>query len=550
MAPTQNLDLNMSLLGISDHTNRMNNGPVFSPDLDSTATPEAEEWQEGNEKNSLIVTENPKSIFILVDDDARERLADVVVSKGKKEIKKWLGHLPSAIRNSYDIKQISIRDARIINEKTGKKILTIDRDRIDKFIADDEILNRIHQLFDSKEISSKNYKEIGLSKQEFSNLRDEKGKTILKTTADKINEYFKKNPTKTFITEDEIIDLDGILQKALTEPLDNLKKSSPNVWVKIQRDHREELKQLNKTIQKKLKEAIGANRYTHFTTSQTRFLQIKDAMLIDRISNKEIFSTDFTTGTHANVYCQFTSKELSLFTKEVKKINESTEYQKILHSLKHSGRKRIQIDQAKNINLFFKQIVFNLESPLSEAIREAEAEIKKRYCVSSYSSWVPQSQLQMPVDLSSTWLPIQAWHITSIEDLIGQSLPNITGIEFLLYQMKHGYQTTIHIDIANKINEHFNQIVFDTAAIQEAAQASDTTKKRPFSDCHASQDSPPAKRQKVDEFNVEQNSSFLPYDTHTSPSATPLIEECSPADSSTNDEGNDYNREHWNDFLT
>ena len=292
---------------------------------------------------------------VFVDDTVRKKLK----LYGESKIKSWTGK-----GINLGAKTISVRDARMINEKAGVQVIDLNAEniKIDRFTIDDVIREQLENITNL----AKPCRELGFWAGELSDIKKGRSITIGKEHADAYNSYFERN----------VFDSKRIFQLALTEPIfEKEKKLSEHTWIAIEVEHRKELMLLpNK---KEIRRWIGG-RVSAVISEVQITITVKDAVLIHKISGKTIFTFNEEAVAKIPILPAHLDELESLIQKfDDERKNLDRTIRRKIHYFKSRNQKEVARELAEEINALVGKKVFDLKSILDQAVQEAEAEAEE-----------------------------------------------------------------------------------------------------------------------------------------------------------------------------
>jgi len=371
----------------------------LSMEVDEEET--VQEIRKTREISSEDTTAYATSTFVYIGPETRKKLAKAVQKHGQRNFRKWLGAYPVWLRDISKEQsketEISVWEARIIEQKAKKKIFDFDEENISRFVVNDEIRKQLGLLNGVTEMSFYDICDsLGIPVGQLERLMDGKSSSILKSDAEKFNEYFSKdNAYRKILKGEKLFDPGRILQRALAESIEEkkVKDRYEEFFIKIEDAHRGEFNPLNKS--KKQKESIkvalkelrmlfGGNKvykmFNPLCKKPIKTISIKEALKINQVARKKIFI--FNENSVASF--PLAASQLDLFKEVIEdNYNESTKECKKLRSIYlriiNDVRKTVRGEKAKEINRLSQIVagkdIFPLETMIAEAVRNAENEI-------------------------------------------------------------------------------------------------------------------------------------------------------------------------------
>ena len=180
-------------------------------------------------------------------------------------------------------KNITLYDAKRINDHAPKPIFEITPKKITTFPIDPIIRNRLKRI--TAQSIKPLLKELGVPEASFNTLKYTT-RSVTVEHAKKYNDYFRQHNLGANTPHTNVFDLERIFNLANNEKIDE-KTKKLEAFIEIKPVHQEKLKELSRETYRQLIGILGH----HFDQilSNTKTISIKNAVLINRISGNDIF---------------------------------------------------------------------------------------------------------------------------------------------------------------------------------------------------------------------------------------------------------------------
>jgi hypothetical protein len=347
--------------------------PTYAPSISDV---ESESESEEQTQNELPLDEPfADCTYLKIDEKAAERLKELKQEVSISEILTWISRGKCAkkdcLRGTSD--KISIREARIINERSNRKIFEIDINNLTEI----KVIESVQTIL-AKLNKKHNFTKISLTlKSDRDYLRSIKRGAISyisKEDAEKIESHFKKN----------IFRIHNIFERACTENLSVTKTEIDLLtFIKIDKETRKKLDNLDDATKLKINRILK----THLFSKNPSFKEIsaRHAVIVNKISETVICELSVDNLAYLpcsnEAQCQIKEKirkknsRVRRIAKDLK-IPEST-----IRALMKGTRKSISYENAIKINQFlenpdlfaFKKILEDAEANATDFYNSLQA---------------------------------------------------------------------------------------------------------------------------------------------------------------------------------